>query len=196
VDVPVTLKIRTGWDKDHRNGVAVAQLAESLGVAALAVHGRTRACGYAGAAEYDTLRAIKQAVSIPVLANGDITSPEKARVVLDHTGADGLMIGRAAQGWPWIFREIAHYLSTGTQLAPPANDEIRDTLIEHLDNLYAFYGEQTGVRIARKHIGWYSKGQRGGALFRDHVNRLETSTEQLALIHEFFNRQNDLGLAA
>ncbi len=196
VEIPVTLKIRTGWDRDHRNGVAVARLAESLGVAALAVHGRTRACGYSGEAEYDTLRAIKQAVTIPVLANGDITSPEKARAVLDHTGADGLMIGRAAQGWPWIFREISHYLATGMRRAPPANDEIRDTLTEHLENLYAFYGEQTGVRVARKHIGWYSKGQRGGALFRDRVNRVETSREQLTMIREFFDQQNNLGIAA
>lgn len=196
VEIPVTLKIRTGWDRDHRNGVAVARLAESLGVAALAVHGRTRACGYSGEAEYDTLRAIKQAVTIPVLANGDITSPEKARAVLDHTGADGLMIGRAAQGWPWIFREISHYLATGMRRAPPANDEIRDTLTEHLENLYAFYGEQTGVRVARKHIGWYSKGQRGGALFRDRINRVETSREQLTMIREFFDQQNNLGIAA
>ena len=186
VEVPVTLKIRTGWDRSHRNGVRVARIAEQAGVQALAVHGRTRACGYKGEAEYDTIRAIKQAVAIPVIANGDIRTPEQARHVLKFTGADGIMIGRAAQGRPWIFREIAHFLETGRHLPEPGVDEIRDIMIGHLHNLYAFYGEFTGVRIARKHISWYSKGQRGGAAFRDRVNRVETVAEQLAMTEAFF----------
>ncbi len=196
VNVPVTLKIRTGWNREHRNGVAIARLAEDCGIQALAVHGRTRADLFQGEAEYDTIRAIKAAVKIPVIANGDITSPEKAKHVLDHTGADGVMIGRAAQGNPWIFREIAHYRATGAKLAPPSVIEVRDTLLEHLENLYAFYGEHTGVRVARKHISWYSKGLVGGAAFRHGVNRVETVTEQLALTHDFFNRQIDLREAA
>jgi len=186
VDVPVTLKIRTGWDRSHRNGVRVARIAEQAGVQALAVHGRTRACGYKGEAEYDTIRAIKAAVGIPVIANGDIRDPEKARFVLEYTGADAVMIGRAAQGRPWIFREIAHFLETGRHLPEPGVGEIRDIMIGHLHNLYEFYGEFTGVRIARKHISWYSKGQRGGAAFRDRVNRVETAAEQLAMTEAFF----------
>ncbi|MEE8482577.1 MAG: tRNA dihydrouridine synthase DusB, partial [Acidiferrobacterales bacterium] len=156
VNVPVTLKIRTGWDTDNRNGVAIARIAEDIGIQALAVHGRTRACAYRGDAEYDTIAAIKAAVSIPVIANGDITTPEKAKHVLDYTGADGVMIGRAAQGRPWIFREIQHFLETGEHLAEPSLIEIRTTLLEHVSNLYEFYGEYAGVRIARKHISWYS----------------------------------------
>ncbi|MBI5040013.1 MAG: tRNA dihydrouridine synthase DusB [Gammaproteobacteria bacterium] len=191
VDVPVTLKIRTGWDKSHRNGIRIAELAEQAGIQALAVHGRTRACGYTGEAEYDTIRAIKQNVRIPVIANGDIRTPEKAREVLQHTGVDAVMIGRAAQGRPWIFREIEHYLATGRHLPEPSVEEIRSIMLGHLDNLYAFYGESTGVRIARKHISWYSKGQPGGAVFRDRVNRLETITDQLALTQEFFARLAD-----
>ncbi len=187
VDVPVTLKIRTGWDKAHRNGVRVARLAEQAGIQALAVHGRTRACHFTGEAEYDTIRAIKQSVSIPVIANGDIRTPERARKVLDYTGADAIMIGRAAQGRPWIFREINHYLSTGEHLPEPSAGEIRDILIGHLQNLYAFYGEFTGVRVARKHISWYSKGQRDGAGFRDRVNRVETVEEQLHITNQFFD---------
>jgi tRNA-dihydrouridine synthase B len=188
VDVPVTLKIRTGWDRSHRNAVRIAQIAEQAGIQALAIHGRTRACMYRGEAEYDTIRAVKQAVGIPVTANGDIDSPEKARLVLDHTGADGLMIGRAAQGRPWIFREIAHYLATGERLAEPTVAEVREIMLGHLENLYDFYGEYTGVRIARKHISWYSKGQRGGAAFRNTVNRVESRRQQLALTREFFDR--------
>lgn len=188
VDIPVTLKIRTGWDKDHRNGIRIAQIAEQSGIQALAVHGRTRACAYTGDAEYDTIRAIKAAVRIPVIANGDITTPQKARHVLEYTGADAIMIGRAAQGWPWIFREVAHYLATGSVCAEPFIEEIRDTLLGHLDNLYAFYGANTGVRVARKHISWYSKGQPGGAVFRDQVNRAETVEQQLAMTREFFDR--------
>lgn len=191
VAVPVTLKIRTGWDKSHRNGIRIAALAEQAGIQALAVHGRTRACGYTGEAEYDTIRAIKQSVRIPVIANGDIRTPEKARDVLRHTGADAVMIGRAAQGRPWIFREIDHYLATGRHLPEPSIEEIRGIMLGHLHNLYAFYGDSTGVRVARKHISWYSKGQPGGAVFRDRVNRLETVAEQLALTQEFFARLAD-----
>lgn len=187
VEVPVTLKIRTGWDTTHRNGVAIARLAESAGVRALSVHGRTRACGFSGEAEYDTIRAIKAAVAIPVIANGDIDSPEKARAVLDYTGADGIMIGRAAQGRPWIFREIEHYFATGHRLPPPPLAEVRDTLLEHLDNLYGFYGRELGTRVARKHISWYSKGIVGGALFRNAMNRIDDPDEQFALTRAFFD---------
>lgn len=188
VAVPVTLKIRTGWDRTHRNGVRVAQIAEQAGIRSLAVHGRTRACGYTGEAEYDTIRAIKQSVRIPVVANGDIRTPEKAREVLEHTGADAVMIGRAAQGRPWIFREIEYFLATGRHLPEPTVEEIRTIMLGHLHNLYDFYGEHTGVRVARKHISWYSKGQPGGAVFRDRVNRVESAAEQLALIDTFFDR--------
>ena len=155
VEVPVTLKMRTGWDASHRNGVAVARLAEECGIAGLAIHGRTRADLFRGEAEYDTIRAIKQAVRIPVFANGDIDSGVKARAVLEETGADGVMIGRAAQGRPWIFRELRHYLATGRALAAPAPREVRDIMLAHLEQLYAFYGEHAGVRVARKHLGWY-----------------------------------------
>jgi tRNA-dihydrouridine synthase B len=186
VDVPVTLKIRTGWDTAHRNGINVARIAQAAGIQALAVHGRTRACGYRGEAEYDTIREIKQAVGIPIIANGDITSPQRAREVLDYTGADAVMIGRAAQGRPWIFREILHYLRHGTLMPAPRAAEIRDLLLEHLANLYEFYGEYTGVRVARKHISWYSKGQRDGAGFRRMINQVETCDEQLAMTREYF----------
>ncbi|MCG6976131.1 MAG: tRNA dihydrouridine synthase DusB [Acidiferrobacterales bacterium] len=189
VDVPVTLKIRTGWDKENRNGPDIARIAEDIGIQALAVHGRTRACAYMGEAEYDTIAEIKSAVAIPVIANGDITSPEKAKYVLDYTGVDGVMIGRAAQGRPWIFREIQHYLETGKHLAEPTLEEVRDTLMTHVQNLYDFYGEYTGVRVARKHISWYSKGTRGGASFRDTVNRVETAEAQFDMVQEFFDRQ-------
>ena len=199
VPVPVTLKIRTGWDMENRNAINIARIAEQSGIQALAVHGRTRACGYKGDAEYDTIRAVKQSVCIPVIANGDITTPEKARHVLDYTGADGLMIGRAAQGRPWIFREINHFLTTGEKLPEPDVEEIRDILLSHLDNLYSFYGEYTGVRMARKHISWYSKRQHGGAAFRNAVNKAETIEQQLAMTKDFFERlANDKreGLAA
>ncbi len=186
VDIPVTLKIRTGWDRDHRNALNIARIAVESGIQALAIHGRTRACAYKGEAEYDTIRAVKESISIPVIANGDITTPEKARQVLDLTGADAVMIGRAAQGRPWIFREIEHFLATGTHLAAPSVSEIRDILLGHLHNLYSFYGEYTGVRVARKHISWYSKRQAGGARFRNAVNRVETIEQQLAMTHEFF----------
>ena len=197
VDVPVTLKIRTGWDRAHKNGVRIARIAEDCGIQALAVHGRTRADLFQGEAEYETIAAIKQAVRIPVIANGDIDSPEKAAAVLRQTGADGIMIGRAAQGNPWIFREIEHYLATGEKLPPPTIEEVRDTLIAHLHNLYDFYGEHRGVRVARKHISWYSKGFVGGAVFRHRVNQVETAAAQLDMVREFFDRQmQKLWLAA
>ncbi len=192
VDVPVTLKIRTGWDKDNRNGQAIAHIAEDIGIQALAVHGRTRACAYQGDAEYDTIAAIKSEVSIPVIANGDITSPEKAKHVLDYTGADGVMIGRAAQGRPWIFREIQHFLKTGELLSEPSIEEVSETLLRHVENLYDFYGEYTGVRVARKHISWYSKGTKGGASFRNTVNRVETAEEQFDIVRDFFEQQIEI----
>lgn len=188
VDVPVTLKIRTGWDTGQRNGVRIARIAEQAGIQALAVHGRTRACGYSGEAEYDTIAEIKDEVRIPVIANGDIRSPEQARHVLDYTGADAVMIGRAAQGRPWIFRAIDHYLKTGEQLPEPPVDWIRTVMLGHLEQLYGFYGEDLGVRIARKHIGWYSKGQPGGAAFRQRVNQAGTVDDQVEATREFFDR--------
>ena len=186
VTIPVTLKIRTGWDPDHKNGVTIAKLAESSGIQALAVHGRTRSCFFRGSAEYETIAAIKAAVNIPVIANGDIETPERAKEVLAITKADGLMIGRAAQGRPWIFREIHHYLTTGKHLPEPSNLEIKTILLGHLENLYQFYGDVMGAMIARKHVSWYSKGQTGSARFRDHFNRLEKPDEQRLAIEEFF----------
>lgn len=187
VNIPVTLKIRTGWDSAHKNGVQIAKIAEQSGIAALAVHGRTRACGFSGQAEYDTIAAIKQSVAIPVIANGDINTPEQAKSVLEYTQADGLMIGRAAQGNPWIFREILHYLKTGETLPKPPINEMRDILIRHMYNLYSFYGEKTGVRVARKHVSWYSKGRPGGAVFRHTFNQVETAEAQLGAAGFFFN---------
>ncbi len=187
VDVPVTLKIRTGWDRDHRNGVSIARIAEKAGIAALAVHGRTRADLYQGEAEYDTIAAIKAATRIPVFANGDIDSPHKARAVLQATRADALMIGRAAQGRPWIFAEIAHFLASGELLAPPAPRQVRDLLLGHLDALYAFYGEAQGVRIARKHLGWYAKDRPENAAFRAVAQRAESAAEQCRLTQEYFD---------
>jgi tRNA-dihydrouridine synthase B len=186
VDVPVTLKIRTGWDRDNRNAMRVAEIAESAGIAALAVHGRTRACGFTGEAEYETIAAVTSQVRIPVIANGDIDTPQKARHVLDRTGADAIMIGRAAQGRPWIFREITHYLQTGEQLAPPEVSEIHRVLVDHLQDLYAFYGEQAGVRIARKHISWYTKALAGSAAFRQAMNQIESARQQVAAVDAFF----------
>jgi tRNA-dihydrouridine synthase B len=188
VNVPVTLKIRTGWDQEHRNAVRVARIAQSAGVRALAVHGRTRACGFAGEAEYATIAAVKSHVSIPVMANGDIDTPEKAKRVLDETGADAIMIGRAAQGRPWIFREISHYLATGEKLPPPAISEVCRLLVDHLHELHAFYGDEAGVRIARKHICWYTRELAGSAAFRQSINRLETAGEQIAAVKRFFVR--------
>ena len=187
VDIPVTLKIRTGWNRENRNGVRVAKVAEDCGIAALAVHGRTRADLYNGEAEYDTIAAIKQAVRIPVLANGDVETPQQAKFVLDYTKCDGLLIGRAAQGRPWIFREIAHYLSTGELLASPDAAEVCTVLCGHLEALYAFYGELQGVRIARKHLGWYAKDRAENSAFRAVVNRAESGAEQLRLTREYFS---------
>jgi len=184
--VPVTLKIRTGWNRDNRNALAVARIAEDNGIAALAVHGRTRADKYEGEAEYDTIAAVKAAVRIPVLANGDVCTPQQARHVLDVTGADALMIGRGAQGRPWIFREIAHYLATGELLPEPEPVEVAAILLGHLEQLYAFYGEQAGVRIARKHLGWYAKDRPENAAFRQVVNCAETASEQLRLTRDYF----------
>ncbi|AYN93675.1 MULTISPECIES: tRNA dihydrouridine synthase DusB [Pseudomonas] len=186
VDVPVTLKIRTGWDREHRNGVTIARIAEQAGIAALSVHGRTRADLYTGTAEYDTIAEIKQAVSIPIFANGDIDSPEKARYVLDHTGADALLIGRAAQGRPWIFREIDHYLRTGQHLPAPTLGEVEQILLGHLSELHGFYGPEMGVRIARKHVGWYLSALPGAQDFRAQFNRLQDMDAQHASICAFF----------
>ena len=187
VDVPVTLKIRTGWNRDNRNGLAIARIAQDAGIAALAVHGRTRADQYTGEAEYDTIAQIKAEVSIPVLANGDIDSPKKAAAVLAHTGADGLLIGRAAQGRPWIFREIAHYLRHGELLPPPSAAQVRAILLGHLEALYDFYGEEHGVRIARKHLGWYAKDHPEAAAFRTTVNAAQTAAEQYRITADCFD---------
>jgi len=197
-DVPVTLKIRTGWNRENRNGVAIAKIAEAAGIAALAVHGRTRADLYEGDAEYETIAAIKQAIAIPVFANGDIDTPMKAREVLDATGCDAVMIGRAAQGRPWIFREISHFLATGETVAAPSPREVRDILIGHLEDLYAFYGELQGVRIARKHLGWYAKDRAENAAFRAVVNRAESASEQMRLTRDYFDAlaADELPLAA
>ncbi|MBL0952984.1 MAG: tRNA dihydrouridine synthase DusB [Pseudomonas sp.] len=192
VDVPVTLKIRTGWDRQNKNGIIVAKIAEDAGIIALSVHGRTRADLYTGEAEYETIAAIKQAVSIPVFANGDIDSPEKAKAVLDATGADALLIGRAAQGRPWIFREIEHYLRTGEILPAPSLLEVERILLEHLAALHAFYGELMGVRIARKHVGWYLATLPGAREFRAQFNRLDSTDAQCAHVRAFFReRHND-----
>ncbi|WP_175947253.1 tRNA dihydrouridine synthase DusB [Burkholderia pyrrocinia] len=190
--VPVTLKIRTGWDREHKNAITVARLAEAAGISMLTVHGRTRADLYRGDAEYDTIAAVKAAVRIAVVANGDITSPAKAKAVLDATGADALMIGRAAQGRPWLFREIDHFLQTGELLPPPLIDEIQHVMNEHLEDHYAFYGEFTGVRTARKHIGWYTRGLSGANGFRHRMNTLDSSREQLAAVNAFFEAQKAL----
>jgi tRNA-dihydrouridine synthase B len=191
VDVPVTLKMRTGTDPAHRNAVNVARIAENAGVQALAIHGRTRACGFGGRAEYDTIGAVKATVGIPVIANGDIDSPEMAKAVLDHTRADAIMIGRAAQGRPWIFREIRHFLDHGKRAHPPALRDIRMVLTRHLDDLYGIYGENLGVRIARKHVGWYTRTLAGAEGFRARFNALETAAAQLAGIDDFLARLAD-----
>ncbi|MEN9454642.1 MAG: hypothetical protein RL210_161 [Pseudomonadota bacterium] len=188
VDVPVTLKTRLGWDVDNRNIGRIARLAEGCGIQALAIHGRTRACGYGGEASYELIRQVKAVARIPIIANGDIDSPQKAREVLAYTGADAIMIGRAAQGRPWIFREIAHFLATGELLPLPEVKEIRSVLLEHMHEHYAFYGEYSGVRIARKHIAWYTKGLRDSNEFRQAMYQLESSAAQLAAITEYFDR--------
>jgi len=187
VSIPVTLKIRTGWDKNSRNGVKVAQIAERSGIQALSVHGRTRSCFFQREAEYETIAAIKAAVNIPVIANGDILTPEKAEFVLQKTQADGIMIGRAAQGRPWIFREIDHYLKTKQKLPEPSIAEIKSIMLGHIDNLYEFYGKESGSRIARKHVSWYTKGLTHSAKFRDTFNRIEGPEQQLEAIHRFFD---------
>ena len=189
VDVPVTLKFRTGWNRENKNALRIARIAEQAGIRMLTLHGRTRADGYTGDAEYDTIAAVKAAVNIPVVANGDITTPEKARFVLDKTGADAVMIGRAAQGRPWIFREIDHFLRTGEHLPAPLVAEVRKLMDEHLQAHYAFYGEFLGVRTARKHIGWYVRDLPGGEEFRQEMNRLESTAEQLRAVDSFFESQ-------
>jgi tRNA-dihydrouridine synthase B len=186
VDVPVTLKIRTGWDRQNKNAIMIARMAEDIGVQALTIHGRTRNDLYHGDAEYDTIASVKQAINIPLIANGDITTPEKAKFVLDYTKADAVMIGRAAQGRPWIFRETEHFLNTGEHMLPPTVDEIHSVMLEHLNDLYVFYGELTGMRVARKHISWYTKGLAGSAAFRHNMNTLQTIDLQLNAINDFF----------
>jgi len=183
---PVTLKFRTGWNQDNRNAPVIARIAEDCGIQAIAIHGRTRADQYRGDAEYDTIAHVKTLVRIPVIANGDITTPQKARQVLEYTGADGIMIGRAAQGRPWIFREIEHFLATGEVLPPPLVSEINQVCREHLTDLYAFYGDERGVKIARKHISWYTKGLVGSAAFRRTMNQIPDIPAQLAAVDEFF----------
>lgn len=191
VAVPVTLKMRTGPDPARRNAARIARIAEDSGVQLLAIHGRTRACGFSGAAEFASIAAAKAAVRIPVIANGDIGSPDDARRVLALSGADGIMIGRAAHGRPWIFREIEHELATGTRLAAPGLPEIRAVVLEHLEALHALYGEPQGVRVARKHIGWYVHALPGGAAFRQEANRIETAAGQLRAVRSFFDRLAD-----
>ncbi len=186
VDVPVTLKMRTGWDRDNRNAPVIARMAEDAGIQALAVHGRTRADKYNGDAEYDTIAEVKASVGIPVFANGDITTPEKARQVLSHTGADGLLIGRGAQGRPWIFREILHYLETGEHLPQPPMDEVERILAGHLEELHRFYGELMGVRIARKHVGWYLQSHDDSKQFRQRFNAIDDALEQKDSIAQYF----------
>ncbi len=184
---PVTLKIRTGWDKNSRNALNILKIAEQSGIRALAMHGRTRACGYSGQAEYETIQAAKAVATIPIIANGDISSPEQAKHVLDTTHADALMIGRAAQGRPWLFREIEYFLNTGTCLPPPRVSEIHEILLEHLEDLYLFYGIETGVGIARKHISWYTRGLVGSAAFRHRMNQLPTIELQRQAVNDFFS---------
>lgn len=184
-DIPVTLKFRTGWDRAHRNALNIARIAQDAGVRMLTLHGRTRECGFKGEAEYDTIAAVKRAVSIPVVANGDIDSPEKARAVLQATGADAVMVGRAALGRPWIFREIDHYLRTGTHCLPPRVDEVRPLLAAHLDDHYRFYGLHLGVRTARKHIIGYTRALPGGEAFCAHMNTLETCEAQAHAVDDF-----------
>jgi tRNA-dihydrouridine synthase B len=188
VDIPVTLKIRTGWSPDNRNALTIAKMAEQAGIAALTIHGRTRSDKYLGDAEYNTIKSVKENISIPVIANGDITTPEKARFVLDYTGADAVMIGRAAQGTPWILREIDHYLRHGEKIAPPTLSEIHSIFNRHLKALHEFYGELMGVRIARKHLNWYLQSVSDVTGFRKEFNQLETADEQLYALDQYFDR--------
>jgi tRNA-dihydrouridine synthase B len=196
VPVPVTLKIRTGYGRSARNALAIAHIAESAGIAALAIHGRTREDRFDGDAEHDTARAIKAAVRIPIVVNGDVATPERAAEVLAHTGADAVMIGRAAQGRPWIFREIAHFLATGIRLPPPSARAVADILLEHVEALHAFYGEETGVRIARKHVGWYTRAHPGAEVLRACVNRAESAREQVGILREQLRGSGDPAIAA
>jgi tRNA-dihydrouridine synthase B len=189
-NVPVTLKMRTGWCQSHKNAVAIARAAEQAGVSMVTVHGRTREQGYKGHAEYDTIAAVKAALRIPVVANGDINSPEKAVAVLKATGADAIMIGRAAQGSPWIFREIAHFIATGTHLAPPLVSEVKRLLVEHLHDHYALYDSFIGVRSARKHIGWYVKDLPGGEAFRSAMNLIDDCAAQVVAVERFLDELN------
>jgi tRNA-dihydrouridine synthase B len=193
VDVPVTLKIRTGWNPQNRNAVSIAKIAESAGISALSVHGRTRACAFNGEAEYETIAEVKSEVTLPVIANGDIGTPEKAREVLRRTGADAIMIGRAAQGRPWIFREIRHFLDTGSHMPAPAVEEIRTVLVQHLHDLYSLYGEYAGVRVARKHISWYTRGLEGAIAFRRAMNQIESTQQQLEAVNGYFAGLAGLG---
>jgi tRNA-dihydrouridine synthase B len=186
VDIPVTLKTRTGWDREHKNALTIARIAQESGIQSLAIHGRTRADQYMGEAEYDTVKAVKESVRIPVVANGDINSPEKAKYVLQYTGCDAVMVGRAAQGRPWIFREITHYLQTGERLPAPTVDEMHTVCRAHVEDLYAFYGEYKGLRIARKHVGWYTKGIVGAGAFRAQLNEIEDPQLQLAAVTHLF----------
>lgn len=188
VNVPVTLKTRLGFLNGYENILRVAKCAEEAGIAALALHGRTREDMYLNTARYDLIKEVKQLIHIPVIANGDIDSPEKAKYVLDYTGADAIMIGRAAQGRPWIFREIAHYLKTGEHLDAPSIQEVKDVLLGHLAELYAFYGEYSGCRIARKHIAWYTKGLRSSNEFRQNMYKVESTTEQFKVVADYFDQ--------
>ncbi len=187
VTVPVTLKIRTGWNPENRNGIRIAQIAEASGIQALAVHGRTRACRFLGEAEFETIAQIKRAINIPVIANGDIRNAEKSLEVLRVTGADALMIGRAAQGRPWVFRELNYYLATGEKLSPLALSEVRDIMLDHLRDLHQFYGEEKGIRVARKHLNWYCMRLPESGSFRSQVIRVQTAAEQLQLTLEYFS---------
>lgn len=198
VEVPVTLKIRTGWDTANRNALNIARIAEESGIQALAIHGRTRACAYQGKAEYDTIAHVKASIGIPVIANGDITSAAKAKQVIDQTGVDAVMIGRAAQGNPWIFRDINHFFETGSLLAKPTLEEVSQLVQEHLHNLYAFYGEYMGVRIARKHIGWYCRTHAHSDVdvFRKHINRIEHAQQQVDDVIAFLKKQQEIKIAA
>jgi tRNA-dihydrouridine synthase B len=196
VDVPVTLKIRIGWDQAHRNAPAIAHIAENSGIQALAVHGRTRDCGFKGEAEHNTARLIKSLISIPVIANGDIKTPRDAKRVLEQSGADALMIGRGAQGNPWIFREISHYLNTGELLNAPSAKEVSEVLTRHLNSLYDFYGDYAGVRIARKHIGWYCRNRSDSKAFLALANQASSCNDQLRVVNEYFQYQAAEDLAA
>lgn len=196
VDVPVTLKIRTGWEPQHRNGVRIAELAEQAGIRSLAVHGRTRACRFKGAAEYQTIADIKKAVSIPVIANGDIRDSEKSLEVLRVSGADALMIGRGAQGRPWIFAELNKIFDNKKTILPLEKKQVRDIMLDHLDDLYRFYGDETGVRVARKHLSWYCNGLEDSAEFRSRVVRVDSAAAQVQLVKDYFRRQGEKKLLA